>query len=199
MAVYTEVSDEELASFIASYGLGELLSYKGIAEGVENTNYLVHATRGPFILTLYEKRVARVRSAILSRTDGASRRARRLVPACRCAMSRAKPAPALGRAGGTRHIPRRVSGCAGQRPAHCAAVGRALARAAPRRRRISHCDAPTRSGLTGWRPLFERFAGTRRRDRAGPGAADRAELEISRSQLAARTARGRYPRRPFPG
>ena len=39
MAVYTEVSDEELASFIASYGLGELLSFKGIAEGVENTNY----------------------------------------------------------------------------------------------------------------------------------------------------------------
>ena len=37
MAVYTEVSDEELSTFIASYGLGELLSFKGIAEGVENT------------------------------------------------------------------------------------------------------------------------------------------------------------------
>ena len=47
MAVYTEVSDEELATFIASYGLGELLSFKGIAEGVENTNYIVHTTRGP--------------------------------------------------------------------------------------------------------------------------------------------------------
>src|SRR4029079_16555375 len=57
MAVYTEVSDEELTSFIASYGLGELLSFKGIAEGVENTNYIVHATSGSFILTLYEKRV----------------------------------------------------------------------------------------------------------------------------------------------
>ena len=40
MAVYTEVADEELARFIASYGLGALLSCKGIAEGVENTNYL---------------------------------------------------------------------------------------------------------------------------------------------------------------
>jgi len=58
MAVYTEVNDEELATFIASYDLGELLSFKGIAEGVENTNYIVHTTRGPFILTLYEKRVA---------------------------------------------------------------------------------------------------------------------------------------------
>ena len=57
MAVYTEVSDDELTRFIASYGLGSLLSYKGIAEGVENTNYLVHATGGTFILTLYEKRV----------------------------------------------------------------------------------------------------------------------------------------------
>ena len=58
MAVYTEVSDEALASFVKSYGLGELLSFKGIAEGVENTNYLVNTQSGPFILTLYEKRVA---------------------------------------------------------------------------------------------------------------------------------------------
>ena len=57
MAVYTEVSDDDLARFIRGYGLGDLLSYKGIAEGVENTNYLVHASGGTFILTLYEKRV----------------------------------------------------------------------------------------------------------------------------------------------
>ena len=48
MAVYTEVSDDDLAAFIASYGLGALLSYKGIAEGVENTNYLVHTGKGPY-------------------------------------------------------------------------------------------------------------------------------------------------------
>ena len=58
MAVYTEVSDDDLAEFIASYNLGALLSYKGIAEGVENTNYLVHTGKGPYFLTLYEKRVA---------------------------------------------------------------------------------------------------------------------------------------------
>ena len=43
MAVYTDVSAEDLAAFLAGYDLGELLSYKGIAEGVENSNFLVHA------------------------------------------------------------------------------------------------------------------------------------------------------------
>jgi homoserine kinase type II len=58
MAVYTEVSDEELRAFLATYDLGELLSFKGIAEGVENSNFLLHASKGFYILTLYEKRVA---------------------------------------------------------------------------------------------------------------------------------------------
>src|SRR6476646_6155954 len=58
MAVYTDVSAEDLADFLHEYDLGELLSYKGIAEGVENSNFLVHTTRGHYILTLYEKRVA---------------------------------------------------------------------------------------------------------------------------------------------
>src|SRR5580700_7189135 len=58
MAVYTDVTAEDLGRFLAAYDLGELLSYKGIAEGVENSNFLVHAGRGHFILTLYERRVA---------------------------------------------------------------------------------------------------------------------------------------------
>lgn len=57
MAVYTEVSDDELATFIANYDIGEVLSLKGIAEGVENTNFLLHTEKGFYILTLYEKRV----------------------------------------------------------------------------------------------------------------------------------------------
>jgi homoserine kinase type II len=57
MAVYTDVSEDELGKFIAGYDLGELMSFKGIAEGVENTNYLLHTKKGYFILTLYEKRV----------------------------------------------------------------------------------------------------------------------------------------------
>ena len=58
MAVYTEVADDELAAFLATYDLGRTLSLKGIAEGVENSNFLLHTEAGFFILTLYEKRVA---------------------------------------------------------------------------------------------------------------------------------------------
>ena len=57
MAVYTDVTDEELQQFLAGYDLCALLSYKGIAEGVENSNFLLHTAAGSFILTLYEKRV----------------------------------------------------------------------------------------------------------------------------------------------
>ena len=59
MAVYTDVAADELAEFLAGYDIGELLSYKGIAEGVENSNFLLHTSAGYFILTLYEKRVAK--------------------------------------------------------------------------------------------------------------------------------------------
>ena len=58
MAVYTQVSAEALAAFLSRYDCGDLISAKGIAEGVENTNYLVDTTADRFILTLYEKRVA---------------------------------------------------------------------------------------------------------------------------------------------
>jgi homoserine kinase type II len=57
MAVYTEVNEAELASFLADYDLGQVLALKGIAEGVENSNFILHVESGYFILTLYEKRV----------------------------------------------------------------------------------------------------------------------------------------------
>ena len=56
MAVYTDISEEELGAFLRHYPVGELLSYKGIAEGTENSNYLLHTTTGAYILTLYERR-----------------------------------------------------------------------------------------------------------------------------------------------
>ncbi len=56
MAVYTTVSDDALASFLAEYELGEAVAFKGIAEGVENSNYYLETTSGRFILTLFEKR-----------------------------------------------------------------------------------------------------------------------------------------------
>lgn len=57
MAVYTDVTEGELEAFLRNYPVGELLSYKGIAEGTENSNFLLHTTTGSYILTLYEKRV----------------------------------------------------------------------------------------------------------------------------------------------
>ncbi len=58
MAVYTDVTEGELGAFLRDYPVGDLLSYKGIAEGTENSNFLLHTSGGSFILTLYEKRVA---------------------------------------------------------------------------------------------------------------------------------------------
>ena len=59
MAVYTEVLERASSRrFVARYDIGQAVSCKGIAEGVENSNYLLHTDRGSYILTLYEKRVA---------------------------------------------------------------------------------------------------------------------------------------------
>ena len=57
MAVYTEVSDEALTAFLADYDIGRIVAFRGIAEGVENSNFSLRTTTGDFILTLYEKRV----------------------------------------------------------------------------------------------------------------------------------------------
>jgi homoserine kinase type II len=59
MAVYTDVSDRDLEGFLAAYDLGEVLAFKGIAEGVENSNFLLRTQTGSYILTLFEKRVNR--------------------------------------------------------------------------------------------------------------------------------------------
>jgi homoserine kinase type II len=58
MAVYTEVSFEDLERLLEQYDIGQPLSFKGIAEGIENSNFYLQTDRGAFILTLYEKRVA---------------------------------------------------------------------------------------------------------------------------------------------
>src|ERR1700744_4263256 len=57
MAVYTEVTDEALADFLLGYDIGTMVAFRGIAEGVENSNFSLRTTSGDFILTLYEKRV----------------------------------------------------------------------------------------------------------------------------------------------
>ena len=57
MAVYTKLSESEIKDFFSKYNLGKLLNYRGIKEGIENTNYFTEAEKGKFILTIYEKRV----------------------------------------------------------------------------------------------------------------------------------------------
>ena len=82
MAVYTDVSFEELEVFLAAYALGEPHVFKGIAEGVSNSNYYLQTVRGAYILTLYEMRVDAADLPFLSgaRPARASR-----APRCPCA------------------------------------------------------------------------------------------------------------------
>ena len=79
MAVYTEVSDEELEHFVSSYDIGAIVACKGIAEGIENSNYLLQTDRGSYILTLYEKRVSRDELPFFS-ADGVRRLGRHFNP-----------------------------------------------------------------------------------------------------------------------
>ena len=153
MAVYTDVPTEALATFLAGYDLGELLSYKGIAEGVENSNFLVHTSAGHYILTLYEKRVA-VRDVPFFLALMEHLAARGIT----C------PQPVKTRSGETlgtlcgrpAAVVTFLDGMWMRRPDahHCAAVGEALARM-----HLAGADfgGQRRNALTvdGWRPLFE--------------------------------------------
>src|SRR5512140_1163125 len=57
MAVYTDITDDELEAFLADFDLGRPLTFKGIAEGIENSNFLLETETGRYFLTVYEKRV----------------------------------------------------------------------------------------------------------------------------------------------
>jgi homoserine kinase type II len=171
MAVYTEVSDEELATFIASYGLGELKSFKGIAEGVENSNFIVHTARDSFILTLYEKRVA---PEDLPFFLGLMEHLAAHGVSCPTPVRDLEGRNLNELAGRPAALVTFLDGLWVRRPtpAHCAAVGAALARL--------HLGgegfALTRAnalGLGGWRPLYEKFA-----DKAADIAPGLAELIV---------------------
>jgi homoserine kinase type II len=169
MAVYTEVSDEELASFIASYGLGELLSFKGIAEGVENTNYIVHASKGTFILTLYERRVE---VADLPFYLGLMEHLAANGVTCPTPVHN-KQGPTLGQlAGRPAALVTFLEGIWVRRPtaAHCAAVGKAMAQMHLGGEGFALRRANA-LGLAGWRSLYDGFA-----SRAGEIAPDLAPL-----------------------
>ena len=153
MAVYTDVSAEDLGRFLAGYDLGELLSYKGIAEGVENSNFLVHTGTGHYILTLYEKRVAAGDVPFfLALMEHLALRG----TTCPQPVKARNGNPLGTLCGRPAAIVTFLDGMWMRRPdaGHCAAVGEALARmhlagadfAGRRRNALS---------VTNWRPLFE--------------------------------------------
>jgi homoserine kinase type II len=175
MAVYTDVSDDELRGFAALYDIGEVLACKGIAEGVENSNFLLTTERGNFILTLYEKRVAPQDLpffiALMEHLAGRG-------VAC--------PTPVRGRDGiALRELcgrpaaivtflagmwPRRIL------PFHCAALGRALAAL----HRAGATFAMTRANdlsVAGWRRLFESCQ--TRVDEVQPGLTEELAAELA--------------------
>jgi homoserine kinase type II len=153
MAVYTDVTAEQLAEFLAGYDLGELLSYKGIAEGVENSNFLVHTSTGNYILTLYEKRVA---AKDLPFFLGLMQHLAGRGISCPLPIKN-RQGEALGKvAGRPCAIISFLDGLWIRRPSatHCAALGEALARL-----HLAGLDFELKRRNTlsvdGWRPLFE--------------------------------------------
>lgn len=174
MAVYTEIDDQTLSAFIADYDIGELVSYKGIAEGVENSNYLLVTSQGPYILTLYEKRVNPADlpfflglmdhlagNGLACPTPVAARDGEALRELC------GRPAAIVTFLRGM--WPRKIQAH------HCAQLGTALARmhlagegfTLTRRNALS---------VDGWRPLFE--AARPRADEVMPGLADEIAREL---------------------
>jgi len=165
MAVYTEVAAEDLAAFLAEYDVGELLAYKGIAEGVENSNFLVHTSRGYFFLTLYERRVApRDLPFFLGLMEHLA--ARGLT--CPQPVKNRRGTVVGALAGRPAAIVTFLDGMWIRRPnaGHCAAVGEALARL-----HLAGADFPlgraNALSVAGWRPLYKAAAG--RADRIQPG------------------------------
>jgi homoserine kinase type II len=174
MAVYTEVSDEDMDAFLAQYDIGHATSLKGIAEGVENSNYVLTTERGTFMLTLYEKRVdPKDLPFFLGLMDHLAARG---IPC---------PTPIHGRDGQALRTlagrpaamttflhglwPRRIE------VAHCGPVGEAMARFhlaadgfAPRR--------PNALSVAGWRPLFD--GSKSRAHEVMPGLTDELAAEL---------------------
>ena len=196
MAVYTDVGDEELAKFLAGYELGALLSCKGIAEGVENTNYLLHTGAGYFILTLYEKRVAKAELPFfLGLMEHLATRGIN----CPQPVKNKKGTALAELAGRPAALVTFLEGVSVRRPnvSHCAAVGRALAQLhlAGNDFKLHRRNA---LGLSGWEPLAR--TAEKRADEVAPGTAEdrRRRDRASFSALAAAIAARRDPRRSLP-
>ena len=179
MAVYTEVSDDALRAFLALYDIGEATSFKGIAEGVENSNYLLRTGSGQHILTLYEKRV---KAEDLPFFIGLMEHlAQRGVTCPQPVRNRA--GSALGElAGRPATIVTFLDGIWIRRPnlRHCAEVGAALARM-----HLAGADFPLKRAnalsLQGWPPLF--LSAEARADEVAPQLREEIATELNFLQI----------------
>ncbi|MBW4035739.1 MAG: homoserine kinase [Proteobacteria bacterium] len=196
MAVYTEVTDDALAGFLEAYDIGRVVAFRGIAEGVENSNYSLRTTAGDFILTLYEKRVD---PAELPWFLGLMEHL--------AAKSLPCPLPVRARdgrnlnplAGRTAAITTFLPGIWPRRPtaAHCAPLGAALARL-----HVAGADYQAERvnalGPTGWRPLLERCGDSADRVEPGLGGALAASLDDILDQWPQSLPRGQIHADLFP-
>jgi homoserine kinase type II len=174
MAVYTEVTDEALSAFLAGYDLGRTTSFKGIAEGVENSNFLLRTEAGPFILTLYEKRV---NESDLPFFIGLMEHLAKGGVTCPQPV-RARNGQALGRlAGRAAAIVTFLDGLWIRRPQahHCEQVGEALARMHQAGADFA-LRRPNALSIGGWPALFA--AAEARADEVSPGLADETAAEL---------------------
>lgn len=165
MAVYTDVTSAQLEAFLERYAIGTLVSYHGIAEGVENSNFLLQTSEGTFILTLYEKRVDR---GDLPFFVGLMQHLARNGISCPQPVA-ARDGAMLGElAGRPCAIVTFLKGVSVRRPTadHCGQLGAALARL---HLAGAGFDIPRPNALSvaGWRPLFE--AAEARADTVMPG------------------------------
>ena len=153
MAVYTDIADNDLSAFVAEYDIGRVISCKGIAEGVENSNFVLQTTTGTFILTLYEKRVAKADLPFfLGLMDHLAARG----IACPTPMHGRDNAALRQLAGRPAAIVSFLSGLWLRRPqpAHCAQLGEAMARM-----HLAGADFALRRAndlsVAGWRTVLE--------------------------------------------
>ncbi len=176
MAVYTEVSDAALTRFLGEYAIGGLVAFRGIAEGVENSNFSLRTTQGDFILTLYERRVE---PAELPWFLGLMEHLAEQGIACPLPV-RARDGAALRMLCG-RHAaittflpgiwPREVAVW------HCAPLGAALA-GLHRAGRGYAADRANALGPASWGPLLERCRA--RADEVQPGLAEELDAALAR-------------------
>ncbi|MFG1345681.1 homoserine kinase [Xanthobacter autotrophicus DSM 431] len=175
MAVYTDVSPAELEAFLAGYDMGTLTSFHGIAEGVENSNFLVQTTTGSYILTLYEKRVRR---EDLPFFIGLMRHLAGRGLSCPEPVARRSGEVLAELAGRPAAMVTFLPGVSVRRPTaeHCAELGRGLAQL-----HLAGADFAMRRtnnlSVSGWRPLFNAADG--QADTVAPGLGETIATELA--------------------